>query len=74
MSKLITINVNNIILLFYVFVLTGCSVVSAGASVVGAAVSVGTTAVGAVVDAGAATVRAVGGVVSSDNPDRKEGK
>lgn len=52
----------------------GCSVVSAGASVVGTAVNIGTTAVGAVVDVGAATVRAVGGVVSSDNPDSKEGK
>ena len=54
--------------------LTGCSVVSAGASVVGAAVSVGTTAVGAVVDAGAATLRAVGSVVSSDDPSSKESK
>lgn len=74
MSKLITINVNNIILSFCFFTLSGCSVVSVGASAVGAAVSVGTTAVGAVVDVGVATARAVGGAVSSDTPSQKEGK
>lgn len=74
MRKFIKININIVISFFYFSFLAGCSVVSAGASVVGAAVSVGTTAVGAVVDAGAATVRAVGSVVSSDDPSPKESK